>query len=59
MEVLKPEQSWKVVVVLDNKDCPYLCFPANYWGCRLREKAGKIPSCDYDQCPLKEEVDER
>lgn len=55
MNIEKDERKWKVQLVLDNEDCPYLYFPADIYGCRYLEQEGiDDVRCNYDRCPFSE-----
>jgi hypothetical protein len=55
MNIEKDERKWKVQLILDNEDCPYLYFPANFYGCKYGdENHSKDQRCNYDTCPFSE-----
>ena len=56
VDVIKDSRKWMIQVNLENKDCPYLYFPANYsyHGCRI-EPVNKKGFCTFENCPVKKE----
>ncbi len=57
VNVIKPTGKWFVRVYSFNEDCPYLCFPSNYHGCKHHDryqKDGDIKKCERSNCPIYE-----
>ena len=52
MDIVYDERQWKVRPTLDRKQCPFLYFPANLYGCLYNGKS-KEEECNYDTCPIK------
>ena len=51
MAIKKDDREWLVVLKFQNKDCPYLYFPANYHGCDLKSNLlGFNDECTLENC---------
>ena len=52
VDVIKDNRSWDVKLILGNIHCPYLYYPANYHGCRIRHTFGENnDGCTLEDCP--------
>jgi len=49
MKIIRDPREWRVNLTLDNNHCPFLCFPANYHGCRLQQNGEEY--CTFESCP--------
>ena len=47
VNIIKDSRKWKVTITLDNENCPYLYYPANYHGCKER---GVDDDCTLENC---------
>ncbi len=55
VDIIKPETSWNITLVFNNRECPYLIYPANYHGCKhpkMKYADGTILNCDGSICPI-------
>ena len=56
MNIIKDERSWKVILIMSNKECPFLYFPRNEHACTLlRDKNLKNELCNLENCPRRME----
>lgn len=56
MNIIKDKRQWKIQVNLNNEDCPYLFYPANYHGCYLVPEIQHEDDkgmCRLENCPLR------
>ncbi len=56
VNVIKDDRKWKIQVDLENTDCPYLFYPANYHGCYLvpeYKHDDEKGYCTLEKCPLR------
>ena len=51
VNIKKDNRKWKVALTLDNDECPYLYYPANYHGCRVL--GDEDNDCSMDDCPYR------
>ena len=49
-KVTYDKRTWKISLILDNDECPYLYFPDSRHCCNY---GGGNEECDKDKCPLK------
>ncbi len=49
VNVIKDQRRWTVIHKFKNTDCPYLCYPANYHGCKLLLNGEG--ACTLEDCP--------
>lgn len=54
VDVKSPKEKWFVKMYAFNDDCRYVCFPANYTGCKHPQisKGGDIKECVDTICPI-------
>jgi hypothetical protein len=58
VDVIKPTEKWvvKIVTIEINDDCPFLVYPANYYGCCFKHTTVEdFPRCSKQTCPLRQE----
>ena len=56
VNIIKDNRKWKVEIKVENDECIFLYYPANYHGCRHPEhKTDKHKEgyCTYEDCPIK------
>jgi hypothetical protein len=55
VDVISPKEKWYVKIMAYNEDCPHLCYPANYHGCKHQDRynGGDIGPCEYKKCPIR------
>jgi hypothetical protein len=56
MDIIKDEREWMIRVELKNSLCPYLYYPANYFGCELSKN--REGECRLELCPLIQKLEE-
>ena len=49
MYIEEPETAWNVNLFLPNKECIFVCYPANETACMLRDEM-KDRSCSFVNC---------
>ncbi len=55
VSVRKDKRDWKVILTFKKDDCPYVCYPADYHGCKhpFYKDRPDIPECTLENCPTK------
>ena len=56
VDVIKDGRKWMIQVNVNNEDCPYLYYPANYHGCKLvpdYNHDDEKGHCSWENCPLR------
>lgn len=51
-EVIKDNREWLVTLTLPNTECPYLFFPRNIHGCKLRRDVVDDERCSKENCMM-------
>lgn len=54
VDVITPNGKWYIQITAFNEDCPYLCFPANYHGCKHPDRYTGVDICECNkkECPI-------
>jgi hypothetical protein len=53
MVVVKyPRDTWNVSILVVNKRCPFVYYPADYIGCLIRKENCVGDECQKENCPF-------
>ena len=50
VNVVYDKRKWRIVIEMDNEECPYLYYPANIHGCKV---LGENAECVLENCPYR------